>query len=93
MKNAIPFKPRPQNPAGQQQVNVTARDVTMKPCELCQFEYFDAVVKLGIFSKINPKNPTGQDQLVQFHVLVCRSCGHEYGKSVDLQDGTAGDNV
>ena len=93
MTNTIPFRPGMPRPGQPQQVQVslTPTDVNMKSCPLCQFEYFDGVVKLGIFSGLNPKNPTGQDQLIQFQVYVCRSCGQEYGKEIKsvVQDGKA----
>jgi len=92
MNDTIPFKPGiPIRPGQPQQIALLPGDVAMKSCLLCQVEYFDCVVKLGIFSGLNPKNPTGQDQLIQFQVYVCRSCGQEYGKEIKsvVQDGKA----
>ena len=67
---------------GQQQVNIGPNDLDFKNCPACAGEFFDVAYRQGILSSLNPKNPTGANQTVQVPVIICRHCGHEFGKDV-----------
>jgi len=62
----------------QQQINI--QDTAEQPCPKCLGQHFDVAVRLRVFSKLNPTNPTGQDALIKMEVYLCRACGHEYGQ-------------
>ena len=70
----------------QQQINI--QDTAEQLCPKCLGKHFNIAVRLHVFSKLNPKNPSGQDVLIKMEVYLCRSCGHEYGQPV-VQDGKA----
>jgi len=74
---------------GMQQQPFDISEAMQKACEKCGGATFNQAVKLGLISKMAPKNRTGQDVLVKFEVYICRSCGHEYGQPVVLSDGKA----
>ena len=73
---------------GGQQQPFDISEAIQKQCDVCGERTFDQAVKLGLISKMAPKNRTGQDVLVKFEVYICRNCDHEYGQPV-VQDGKA----
>ena len=74
------------NIGGGLQQQISMQDTTEQPCLKCQGQLFDSAVKLRVFSRMNLKNPTGQDVLIKIEVYICRACGHEHGQSV-FQEG------
>ncbi len=86
-KGGFPASPLPgQQPA---QINIGPNDITFKPCEKCGHEFFDTVLRPGLVSSLNPKNPTGKDMPVNVPVLLCRACGWEFGVKVTVPDDSA----
>jgi len=82
-KGPVPQLPvqRPQQAGpAQQQVNLGPNDVSFKACVKCGNEFFDIAYRNGVFSSLNPRNPTGKDQPVNVPVSICRKCGWEFGK-------------
>jgi hypothetical protein len=43
----------------------------------CGSQYWQQVFRLSVLSKLNPRNPTGKDQVLNQTVFVCHSCGME----------------
>ena len=79
---------QPGIPAQQpQKVNISIgpNDIIFKPCEQCGYEFFDVAYRPGIMSSVNPKNPSGKDILLKTDVLLCRGCGWEYGKQMEIK--------
>ena len=74
---------------GQRQQQIDINDTAEQPCVSCGGRHFDIAVRLRVFSKLNPKNPSGQDALIKVEVYMCRACGHEYGQPVAMSDGKA----
>ena len=72
----------------QMKIQVAEGDTTPGFCEACRGQHFDACFKIGVMSAIHPKNPTHKPISVNIPVLVCRSCGHEYGQPV-IKNGKA----
>ena len=70
---------------GQQQINIDPADATPKVCEQCGHELFDLVYRYRVVSSLSPKNPTGKDIGLKLEVLICRGCGHELGKKVEIK--------
>lgn len=60
----------------QQEVEVTPDDVTFIACD-CGSVHFKQGIKLGRFSKVHPKNPTGKTQIIHMPVTVCMACEKE----------------
>ena len=86
----VPNVGQPQRPgAGPQQIQFDIKDTAGQPCVKCSGWYFDLSYRLQVLSRLNPKNPTGQDALIKMEVYLCRSCGHEYGQPVVMSDGKA----
>jgi len=73
--NGIPMQAGP----AQQKINLSPSDISFKACLKCGHEFFDIAYRNGVFSALNPKNPTGKDQPVNVPVFLCRACGWEYG--------------
>ena len=71
-------------PGQQQQIAIEPTDVSFQVC-VCGHEFFDLAYRSGVFSSIHPKNPTGKDQPVNVPVLLCRACGWEFGKKVEVK--------
>ena len=91
--NKVPNKPtivpmRVPNVGQPQQQQINIADTAEQPCLKCLGQHFDIAVRLRVFSRLNPKNLSGQDALIKMEVYLCRSCGHEYGQPV-VQDGKA----
>jgi len=61
-----------------------AREAVMKPCVKCGHEFYDKVVRLGLISPVAPCNLTRQELKVEFQTYLCRGCGAEFGKAVDV---------
>lgn len=72
-----------------QQIQFDIKDTTGQLCVMCSGWHFDLSYRLQVLSRLNPKNPSGQDALIKMEVFLCRSCGHEYGQPVTLNDGKA----
>ena len=83
--NGVPMQAGP----AQQQINLSPSDVSFKVCAKCKHEFFDVAYRHGVFSVLNPKNPTGKDQPVNVQVFLCRACGWELGTKVDIVDESA----
>ena len=82
-KKTIPFQlPN----LGQQQPMFDPSQARLTACK-CGTQYFNAVYKLGIVSRMDPTNRTGQDILVKFEVYLCKGCGKEYGTDGGNGDG------
>lgn len=76
------------NAGDQPQVQIDINDTTEQLCLKCHGQHFELVMKLRVFSRLSPKNPSGKDALIKMEVYLCRDCGHEYGKPV-IEDGKA----
>ena len=63
-------------------------EAIMRPCESCGGMLFEQAVRLGVISNMAPKNRTGKDVLVQFPIFLCRGCGWEWGKMVEVKGAT-----
>lgn len=80
MNNGIPMMvPK----VGQQQP-FDVREAVMKPCAKCGHEFYDKVLRLGLISPMAASNLTRQEVRVEFQTYLCRGCGHESGRAVDV---------
>lgn len=64
---------------GQQQPFDIA-EADMQTCKECGSEFFDIVYKIGVISKLAPKNSTGKNVLIKGEAYICHDCGWEFEK-------------
>lgn len=59
---------------GRKHIEVSKEDVSIAECD-CGGQVFQQAHQLAKLSKVHPKNPTGQTQLVPLPVHICLGCG------------------
>ena len=90
-KPVIPMRVPNVGQPRQQQIDIN--DTAPQPCPKCMGQHFDIAIRLRLFSKLNPKNPSGQDALIKVEVYLCRACGHEYGQPIVQDNRVAPDKL
>lgn len=69
-------------------LNVKIEDIKIERCQYCGGSLMQSFTLIGRVSRLNPHNPTGQDQLTELPVLVCANCGTFYGEKEPRKDET-----
>lgn len=59
------------------EVELKPTDYTIHTCE-CGSDLLVPVQKLGLISPLNPKNPTGKEQLIVISAMACFVCKKEF---------------